>query len=151
VFSVRQSALLPYGAGEMYALVVDIESYPSFLPWCRSIQVHERGEGRVRATLEVARGPFRHAFTTENRLEADRAIEMHLVSGPFQHLYGIWRFEPLGARGSKVTLELDFDFSSRVLAATLGPVFSDITRRLVDAFRKRAIQVYGKGQRHDTG
>jgi ribosome-associated toxin RatA of RatAB toxin-antitoxin module len=108
--------------------------------------VHEREQNRVRVTLEVARGSLRHAFTTENRLDQDRSIEMRLVSGPFQHLYGIWRFEPLGDRGSKVTLELDFDFSSRILAATLGPVFNDVSRRLVDAFRKRAAQVYGKGK-----
>jgi ribosome-associated toxin RatA of RatAB toxin-antitoxin module len=151
VFQVKRSALLPYSVGEMYALVADLEAYPQFLPWCRGIAVHERGEDRVRATLEIARGPLHHAFTTENRLERDRSIEMRLVSGPFRHLHGCWRFEPLGARGAKVSLEMDFDFSSRLLEMTLGPVFNDVSRKLVDAFRNRAVQVYGKGRADDSG
>jgi ribosome-associated toxin RatA of RatAB toxin-antitoxin module len=131
--------------------VADIDSYPRFLPWCRSIAVHERSEDRVRATLEIARGPLHHAFTTENRLVQDRSIEMRLVSGPFRHLHGCWRFDPVGERGARVSLEMDFDFSSRLLELTLGPVFTDVTRKLVDAFRNRAVQVYGKGRGTDPG
>jgi ribosome-associated toxin RatA of RatAB toxin-antitoxin module len=152
VFRVKQTALLPYSVGDIYALVADVEAYPQFLPWCRSVTVHERdADGRVRATLEIARGPLRHAFTTENRLRQNRSIEMRLVSGPFRHLHGAWAFQALGERGVKVTLEMEFDFSNRVLAATLGPVFSDITRKLVDAFRDRAVEVYGKGYRDHQG
>ena len=151
VFRVHRSALLPYSASEMYALVADVESYPGFLPWCRRVEVHLRTGERVRATLEIARGPLHQTFTTENRLERDRLIEMRLASGPFRHLHGLWRFEPLGEGGCKVIFEMEFDFSSRVLAATLGPVFNEIGRQMVDAFRTRAIQIYGKGRRLHQG
>jgi ribosome-associated toxin RatA of RatAB toxin-antitoxin module len=151
VFRFSRSALLPYSASEIYALVADVESYPLFLPWCHRVEVHLRTDERVRASLEVARGPLRQTFTTENRLEPDRAIDMRLASGPFRHLHGSWRFEPLGEGGSKVAFEMEFDFASRVLAAALGPVFNEIARQMVDAFRTRAVQVYGKGRRAGQG
>jgi ribosome-associated toxin RatA of RatAB toxin-antitoxin module len=146
VFRVERTALVPYRASEMYALVADVESYPQFLPWCSRVEVHVRAGERVRATLEVTRGPLRHAFTTENRLVQDRSIEMRLAEGPFRHLHGLWRFEPIGDVGCRVAFDMEFDFSSRVLAMALGPVFNEVTRQMIDAFRIRAVQVYGHGR-----
>ncbi len=123
-----------------------MESYPQFLPWCSRVDVHLRAGERVRATLEVSRGPLRQSFTTENRLVPDRSIEMRLASGPFRHLYGLWRFEPIGEVGCRIAFDMEFDFSSRVLAMALGPVFNEVTRQMIDAFRTRAVQVYGKGR-----
>lgn len=145
MYHVQRSTVVPYRVSEMYALVADVESYPEFLPWCRRVEVHLREGERVRATVEVSRGALRQAFTTENRLVQDRTIEMRLASGPFRHLYGVWRFEPAADGGCRVTLELEFDFSTRVMSLTLGPLFNEVTRQMMDAFRTRAVQVYGTG------
>lgn len=84
--TVSRSALVPYSAGEMYALVDDIESYPQFLPWCKSSKVFSRDEDEVRASIELARGGIQRAFTTCNRLQPGKMIEVRLVEGPFHHL-----------------------------------------------------------------
>lgn len=144
MYSVLKSALVPYDAMQMYRLVADVEAYPRFLPWCRSVRVLERNGAHVRATLELAKGPVHRSFTTVNRMLEGERIEMRLEEGPFRHLHGHWEFLPLGDEGSKVTLEMDFDFSSRLLAVTVGPVFHEIANRLVDAFLERAMQVYGR-------
>ena len=68
---------------------------------------------------------------------------MHLVNGPFKNLDGTWQFEPLGETACKVSLHLEFEFSSKLIGITLGPVFSKIANNLVDAFIKRAESVYG--------
>lgn len=135
---------MPYSAAEMYALVNDVESYPQFLPWCRSSRVLSRNEDEVRATIELARGAIQKSFTTCNRLQKDKMIEIRLVEGPFHHLEGFWRFDALDEKASRVSLDLDFDFSSRILSLALGPVFGQIANTLVDSFQKRAVQVYGK-------
>lgn len=142
--TISKSALVPYSAAEMYALVNDVESYPRFLPWCRSTRVLSRNDDEVRATIELARGAIQKSFTTCNRLQKDKMIEIRLVEGPFQHLEGFWRFDMLDDRASKVSLDLDFEFSSRLISLALGPVFSQIVNTLVDSFQKRAVQVYGK-------
>ena len=69
---------------------------------------------------------------------------MRLVEGPFRQLEGFWRFETLGEKGCKILLDLEFEFSNRILKLTVGPIFDQIANTLVDAFCKRAIDVYGK-------
>ena len=142
--TVHKSALVSYSAGDMYRLVAAIESYPDFLPWCHAVTLHERTPDYVRATIDLSKGPVHKSFTTVNRMVDGQVIEMHLEKGPFQRLDGIWQFKPLGEAGCKVSLDMEFEFSSRLLAATVGPVFNDVANRLVDAFTERAVQVYGK-------
>ncbi len=141
---VDRNAIMPYKAEAMYQLVADVETYPDFLPWCRSARVDADNGDEVKASLEIARGPVRKTFTTRNRLRPGEAIHMSLVEGPFKHLEGEWRFTPLGHDGSKIELHLEFDFESRLLKATVGPVFNHIAETMVDAFCKRAHTLYGK-------
>ncbi|HFD81284.1 MAG TPA: type II toxin-antitoxin system RatA family toxin [Gammaproteobacteria bacterium] len=142
--TIHKSALVPYRPEEMFALVDDIESYPLFLPWCKSARVLRRSDDEVEASIEIAKGGVEKEFTTLNRNHPGKMIEMRLVEGPFRRLEGFWRFEALGEHGCKVSLDLEFDFASRVLGMVVGPVFSQIANSLVDSFQKRAVEVYGK-------
>src|SRR3569832_1831629 len=103
---INRSALVPYSPAEMYSLVNDVDAYPQFLPWCKSAQVLSRNDDEVRASLELARGGFEKSFTTCNRLQKNKMIEMRLVEGPFRRLEGYWRFEPLGEQACKVSLDM---------------------------------------------
>lgn len=141
--TISKNALVRYSAAEMYALVNDIETYPQFLPWCRSARVLSRQPEEVRATLEMARGGIQKSFTTLNRMQADKMIEIRLIDGPFRHLNGFWRFDDLAEQASKVSLDMDFEFAP-LLDLVLGPVFHPIANSLVDAFHRRAMDVYGK-------
>jgi len=131
-------------------LVDDIESYPQFLPWCRSAAILSRDEDEVRASLELAKGAIQKSFTTLNRNQKNKMIEMRLVEGPFKQLEGFWRFNQLvNSRedtqvACKVSLDLEYEFSNALLAMTVGPVFNQIANKLVDAFSQRAVTVYGK-------
>jgi ribosome-associated toxin RatA of RatAB toxin-antitoxin module len=140
---VSRSALVPYSPAQMYALVDEVERYPEFLPWCRGAREWTRSEDEVQATLEMQRGPLRHAFTTRNRLQQDKMIEMRLVEGPFRHLEGFWRFSELGENATRVSLDLEYEFSSRMLQLAIGPVFAQIANTLVDAFCARARDLHG--------
>lgn len=133
-----------YSAREMFDLVDDVDAYPAFLPWCRSSEVLSRNEDLVEASIEVAKGAVQKKFTTRNRLQQGKMIEMGLVEGPFKRLEGYWRFEVLSEQACKVSLDLDFEFSNRLMSMAFGTVFSQIANTLVDAFCKRAVDVYGK-------
>ena len=128
----------------MFALVSDIPAYPDFLPWCRGATVLSRTEDEVRATLDLSKGGLEKSFTTLNRHQRNKMIEIRLLEGPFQKLEGFWRFDPLGEHGCKVTLDLEFEFASRMLGMMVGPVFSQVANSLVDSFQQRAVGVYGK-------
>lgn len=147
---VQKSAIVPYSASEMFQLVDDVDAYPQFLPWCRSAQVNSRTEDEVHATVEIAHGALHKSFSTRNRLQHGKMIEMRLVEGPFRRLEGYWRFDALGEGACKVSLDLEFEFASRIIGMALGPVFSQITSTFVESFRQRAEQVYGTSRgKHD--
>lgn len=143
--TLNRSALVPYTSAEMFILVDDIESYPRFLPWCRSTKVLSRDEDEVYATIELARGALHKSFTTHNRMQKNKIIEMRLVEGPFHHLEGFWRFDPIGdSEGCRVSLAMEFEFSNRLIGLALGPIFSEIVSTLVDSFCQRAHECYGQ-------
>lgn len=142
--SIARSALVSHSAEKMYALVDDILSYPKFLPWCKSTAVHKRDVDSVRASIEISKAGINKSFTTVNRLQNGKMIEIRLVEGPFSHLEGYWRFDALSANACKVSLDIEFEFSSKILSMTVGPIFGQICNSLVQAFVKRAQDVYGR-------
>ena len=142
--TISRSALVPYSPADMYALVDDIASYPSFLPWCTEARESHRDEDEVQATIRLSKGSLNKSFTTCNRLQHGKMIEMRLVEGPFKHLEGFWRFDQLeDGAACKVSLDLDFEFSNRIVGMAIGPVFNQVANTLVDAFVTRAREVYG--------
>jgi len=140
--AVIRSALVPYSANQMYELVRDVESYPDFLPWCSGSEILETFQDGVSARVDISKGSLKKSFSTRNYFRRDAEIAMQLLDGPFSQLSGIWAFEPIGDQGSRVSLDLKFDFSSTLARMTIGPVFNGIADRLVDAFVQRANEIY---------
>ena len=142
---IKRSALVNYSPAEMYELVNDVDSYSKFLPWCRSSSVLNETETEMRASVEIAKGVLNKTFTTQNSLTKNSRIGMELVDGPFSQLNGFWLFEPLKTEGAcKVNLELEFEFDNAMMSLAAKPIFTQIANSLVDAFCKRATEVYGE-------
>ena len=141
---IDKSALVMHSAERMFALVDDVSSYPDFLPWCAGTQVHERTDAEVLASMDVARGGVRHRLTTRNRLVSHERIDMMLVDGPFRDLEGRWQFLPLDSNACKVVLQLDFEFSGTLSRMTFGPVFNQAASTMVEAFCRRANDLYAQ-------
>lgn len=140
---VKRSALVPYSAREMFVLVDDVETYPEFLPWCKSSDVLERSDDVVKATLELQKGAVSNKFTTRNARNEFESIDITLVGGPFRHLQGGWTFSDLGEEGSKVALNLDFEFESMLVDMMFGAFFEETCNSMVDAFTRRAAVIFG--------
>ena len=144
--SIVRSALVGYGAQEMYALVEAVEAYPEFLPWCRSSRVIERKEGMTIAELSVGLKGLKQAFTTKNLNRTGESIEMRLVEGPFKSFRATWNFHALDTHACKIEFAMAYEFSSALLARVLEPLFDQIANTMVDAFIRRAQTVYGPAQ-----
>lgn len=141
--TINRSALVPYSAQQMYHLVDHVDAYAEFLPWCKTAHEISRNEDEVTASITVAKGGVEKSFTTKNRLQKDKMIEMRLVEGPFHHLEGFWRFQKLDEEACKVSLDLEFEFSNALVKLAFGGVFNKIASTMVDAFVERAHQQYG--------
>ena len=144
--SVHKSVLIWYSAREMFDLVIDVEHYPAFLPWCSHGRVLSREQGGMTAEVGIDFKGVRQTFITRNEHVPDHEVRLHLVKGPFSRLEGQWVFTPVGQGGQRacrVDLKLNYGFSSAVLAKVVGPVFDRIASSLVDAFVQRADEQYG--------
>jgi ribosome-associated toxin RatA of RatAB toxin-antitoxin module len=136
--TVSKSVLVPRSAEQMFALVDDVEDYPQFLPWCPAARVLERNDEITRARLEIDYHGLRTHFTTVNRKQAPRRMDLELEEGPFERLKGRWSFTPLGDEGSRVELTLDYELEGRALNRVVAPVLAQIMETLVDRFVARA-------------
>jgi ribosome-associated toxin RatA of RatAB toxin-antitoxin module len=140
---ISRSAIVEHSAQEMFALVDDIESYPRFLPWCKAAKVEERSPGAVRATLTIGMRGLSQSFTTLNELRPGEAMDMRLVKGPFRRFAGAWRFKPLSQEACAVEFFLEYELAGP-LARMLERLFDRIADTMVDAFTRRAAELYGR-------
>jgi ribosome-associated toxin RatA of RatAB toxin-antitoxin module len=134
---VKRSALVNQSPARLYALINDVESYPQFLPWCTHARVESRTQQEIVATIGVRQGALHGEFTTRNSLDADRSVQMRLVSGPFRMLEGRWLLTPVEA-GCRVDLTMRFAFRHALTGLLFEAKFADTVGSLVDAFVARA-------------
>jgi coenzyme Q-binding protein COQ10 len=137
--------ILPYRPEQLFDLVADVAKYPRFLPWCVAARVRSRTDNQIVADLTIGYGPFRETFTSRVTLSHPDRIDVRYEKGPFRYLNNHWLFNP-HAQGTEVDFFVDFEFHSRILQAAIGLVFNEAVRRMVAAFHKRAIAVYGPAQ-----
>jgi len=141
--TVNRSALVPYSAEAMFNLINDVKSYPDFLPWCAATELKSQSDSEIVAALTVGYRSLKTQFTTRNSFSSPEWMTMQLLEGPFSSLEGRWSFEQLSDDGCEVTLKMEFDFSSSVKDMLFGAAFETICKELIDAFIKRAHDLYG--------
>jgi ribosome-associated toxin RatA of RatAB toxin-antitoxin module len=139
---VQKSRVVPFSCEQMFGLVNNVEQYAEFLPYCSQALVHHRDADEVQATLVISAAGMSKSFTTRNRHQINKMIEIRLVDGPFSHLEGFWRFDDV-PEGCKISFDLEFEFAGRMFSMLLGPVFEQVTDKMVDAFCDRAESLYG--------
>ena len=144
---VRRSALVPYTPSQMYSLVNDVAGYPAFVPFCPATRVVAVTATSLTASIDIARLGMRFSVTTRNALVPDESIRMVLVEGPLKTFDGRWQFTAIRdaagvQKGCRVELSVDFEFRNAALDLVAGPVFESSWDALVDAFVRRAHEVY---------
>ncbi len=142
MYKIARSALIPYSDRQMFDLVNDVNGYQNFLPWCGGSKVLEEVDGQMVASVTIDFKGVKKTFTTRNTLTPDSEIKLEMVDGPFSKLAGYWRFKPLDENASKIILELDFDFSNRLVGGVIGPVFKIIADSMVASFCDEAERRY---------
>ena len=140
---ISKSAIVPYSCEQMYQLVNQVNDYPEFLNWCSSASILNQTDGEITASVSIKKSAFNQTFTTVNSLTTNQRIDMKLKDGPFNHLSGVWIFSALSDSACKVELELEFNFSSKIVDMAIAPIFTSIANSQLDAFVTRAKQIYG--------
>ena len=140
---IKRTALVTFTPEQMFDLVVDVERYREFLPWVAGAEVHEKTEHDLQASLVMERAGIRQRFTTRNVMQRPDWMSLALVNGPFKQLDGLWTFTAIGTAGTKVVLDMKFEFANPVASMLFGRAFEQSVGELIDAFVLRAKQVHG--------
>ncbi|MBM3524299.1 MAG: type II toxin-antitoxin system RatA family toxin [Alphaproteobacteria bacterium] len=138
-----EKRLLPYSCEQLFDLVVGIEKYPEFLPWCLAARIRSRRDNVIIADLVIGFRMFRERFTSEVTIERPRRIDVSYTEGPLRYLHNHWSFEATSEGHCLIDFHVDFAFRSALLERLIGVVFHEAVRRMVDAFEGRAKALYG--------
>ena len=138
-----EKRLLPYSPEEMFDLVADVEKYPQFLPWCVATRVTKSEGDEIMAEMVIGYKMFRERFTSRVKLDSPGRIDVAYFEGPFKYLNNHWIFEPEGETVCTIDFYVDFEFRSRLMQKLIGAVFNEAVKRMIQAFEKRADELYG--------
>jgi coenzyme Q-binding protein COQ10 len=152
--SLTQTKTLPYSANQMQSLVMDIEKYPEFLPWCKQAKIVERiSDDNLHADLlinfksffEKYRSSVKHGKTSDGA----HFIDVVAIEGPFKKLVNNWKFRDLENGKCEVSFFIEFEFNSIFLTKMLGMIFEKATEKMMAAFEERAREMFGGDGKYD--
>ena len=139
---IKRTALVTFTPEQMFDLVVDVERYSEFLPWVAGAKVYEKTDRDLQASLTMERAGIRQSFTTRNVMQRPDWMSLELVRGPFKQLDGLWTFTAIGTAGTRIELDMKFEFANPVASMLFGRAFEQSVGELIDAFVLRARQIH---------
>jgi coenzyme Q-binding protein COQ10 len=138
----QQVKILPYAAQELFKLVLDVQSYPEFLPWCKAARIISESDDHIIAELVIqAKGfsdKYQSKITPKIISEDIYSIQVEAISGPFKYLNNLWLFSKQG-NSTKIEFSIKFEMKFTLLNKLIELFFADATSKIIDAFEKRAI------------
>ena len=131
---------------QLIDLVLDIEKYPEFVPFCLGSHIYERNkEGNqtlIIADLTIGKGPFKDTYKSDVKFNhEDSTINVTNIGGPLNHLENNWSFtETIG--GTEISFDIDFEIENKFLNVLMSKSFKFGLNKIADAFQKRAEDLY---------
>ncbi len=142
----KEQRVLPYTPDQLFDLVIGVERYPEFLPWCLAARIRRREPGLLVADLVIGFKLIRERFTSRVEYDAKtHSIVTTYTDGPFKQMESRWSFLP-HPEGCCVDFYVDFEFRSRLLQGIISALFTEVVKKMVSAFETRARKLYGPGQ-----
>ena len=133
---------------DLISLVLDIEKYPIFVPFCLDAKVYEKKQSGnvilIIADLTIGKGPFKDTYKSDVRYYKDNdTINVTNIDGPLKHLENNWFFSQKGDL-SEVEFHVDFELKNKILNMLMIKSFDIGLKKIADAFEKRAIDLFKK-------
>lgn len=141
--SFKDTRILPYEAELINDIVLDVEKYPEFLPWCSNTKIISKSEKEVIAEMSIGFGLFRESYVS--RITTDKTAEgftinVEAISGPFKKLVNFWSIKR-NNNYSEVNFSVDFELKSAILGSVMETFFSIATNKMINAFEARALHL----------
>lgn len=141
--SHAESRIVPYSAEQLFDLVIDIEKYPEFLPWCTGARINTRSKTDLTADVLIGYKMFREQFSSRVHFVRPKEIEVEYMKGPMRHLHNKWVFKSLKENQCQIDFSVDFSLKTKLLEGLVDQFFNKALARMLNAFEMRAIELYG--------
>ena len=133
---------------QLIDLVLDIEKYPDFVPFCMGAKVHERKEQGdlllIIADLTIGKGPFKDTYKSDVKFNKKKdSIYVTNLDGPLKHLENKWQFKEEN-KVTEVSFEVDFELKNDFLNILMTKSFQFGLDKIADAFEERAKDLFSK-------
>ena len=127
---------------KLIKFVLNIESYPDFIPFCEDSKVYERNEDseiiKIIADLTIGKGPFKDTFKSDVRFYKKKDhLHVKNIDGPLSYMENNWRFVENG-NSTEVYFDIDFEIKNKFLNILMTKSFQFGLEKIADAFQKRA-------------
>tara|TARA_B100001142_G_scaffold269669_1_gene275428 strand:+ start:196 stop:630 length:435 start_codon:yes stop_codon:yes gene_type:complete len=133
---------LNYSDKQMFDLIIDVEKYPEFLPWCKSTNIYDKDNNIFYSDMEIGFNLIKEKFTSRVTTLSTKRIHSEAISGPFNKMNNTWEIENISHNKCKITLNIEFDFKSFLLRNLMGKLFEVSAIKMIDAFENRANYLY---------
>ena len=141
---IRETRRLPYSCEQMFDLVADVARYDEFLPWVVATRVRSDSDTQMVADMLVGFKAIREKFTSRVDKARPERLEVHYLDGPLRDLDNSGTFRPTQEGGCEIDFSVDFTFRNAVFEAIAGQYFDRAFRKMVEAFERRADDLYGR-------
>jgi coenzyme Q-binding protein COQ10 len=144
---IVENKIMNFSAKEIYDLVVDVENYPLFLPWCKNAHITKYiSDSNFHAELLINFKNIFEKYTSDvvflQKSASEYFVEARAIKGPFKNLVNQWKISEIDHKKTQVEFFLEFEFNSILLTKMLGAIFSSATQKMMNAFENRAINLY---------
>ena len=138
--------LMKCDKNQLIDLVLDIEKYPSFVPYCIDAKIHEKKETKdfinIIADLTIGKGLFKDTYKSAVKLNKKKnSIYVTNIDGPLKHLDNKWTFED-HKEGTEIYFVVDFEIKNKFLNILMTTSFKYGLDKIADAFQERANQLF---------
>ena len=141
--SSKQEIIINHSAKDLYKIVLDIEKYSEYIPWCKEIIIKSRTKNEIKADMIVCYKYFLpQTFTSHVIFDSNKLlINTNYIKGPLKDLSTEWLFKKLDIKKTKILFNMKFEFQ-RLLHQKLAELFFGlIENKMIDSFKKRADEI----------
>ena len=143
----KENKTFPYSARKIHELVMDIEKYHEFLPWCKQAKIIDRiSAHHLTADLLISFKNFFEKYRSDVKHGKDDDgvyfVETRAIQGPFKSLFSSWKIRDLGDESCEVEFFIEFQFNSFILQKMIGGIFEKAALKMMASFESRAHDLF---------
>ena len=137
-----EKIILPYSQEQLFDMVMDVEKYPEFLPWCQGVRIYNTKESVFLADLIIGFRLFKERFTSKVSHDHPNEVHVDYIKGPLKYLHNEWKFNKI-KEGTEIEFSVEFEFKNPIFQKLVGGLFEEAVMKMINAFHTRAETLYG--------